>query len=335
MNQYYTEVELENYEWNIGYADKMVFMGSCFTENIGEIMAGLKFQTLINPFGILYNPMSVANSLRNLMAKRKYTEADLFEQNGIRGSYDFHSRYSAASSAEALSKMNHQLETGHAFLKEADYLIITWGTAWVYDLKATGKLVANCHKFPEADFKRYRLTPGEIVAEFRDLLTSLWKFNSNLKILFTVSPIRHLKDGANGNQLSKSTLLLAIDRLITGYGKQHCHYFPAYEIVMDELRDYRFYDPDLVHLSSVAIDHIWAKFKLKLISEEATALSRELEKINKAVQHKPFRKDIPDYEKFLVKNIQKIGKLTINFPYLNLQKEKKYFEMELNACKFS
>ena len=264
MNQYFTEIEIENYPWRIGYSDKVLFMGSCFTENIGEKMSELKFQTCVNPFGIIYNPMSVASGLRKLIEKRRYTKEDLFEQGGRWGSYDFHSRFSESSADEALAKMNEQVENGHSFLRQADYLIVTFGTAWVFELEATGKLVANCHKFPASDFRRYKLSQEQIVDEFRDLLTGVWKFNPNLKLLFTVSPIRHLKDSAHGNQLSKSTLLLAVDKLINDLDKRYCGYFPSYEIVMDELRDYRFYAADLVHLSPVAVDHIWAKFSKSL-----------------------------------------------------------------------
>ncbi|WP_163709780.1 GSCFA domain-containing protein [Mangrovibacterium lignilyticum] len=333
MNQYFTEVELADYKWKLDYSNKILFLGSCFTENIGGKMAELNFQTLINPFGIVYNPMSVANSLQALVEKRAYTEADLFEQSGQWGSYDFHSRYSGSSAEETLTKINKQVECGHQFLLDADYVIITFGTAWVFDLKETGKVVANCHKSPASDFIRYRLTLEEIVERFRDLLTVLLKFNSKLKFVFTVSPIRHLKDGASGNQLSKSTLLLAVDQLVKSYGKECCSYFPSYEIVMDELRDYRFYAADLVHLSPVAVDHIWLKFQQSLIDKKSIELMAKISKIRKAINHKPFRKDAPEYSIFLTQNMKKIKELTINFPYLNLQNEKEYFQKELNGCK--
>lgn len=334
MKQYFTEVGLEKYAWKLGYSDKILFMGSCFTENIGELMTGLKFQTCVNPFGIVYNPLSVAGSLRRLMAKKFYTEADLFEQNGYRGSFDFHGRYSAASATEALSLMNGQVEAGHRFLQEAGYLVITFGTAWVFEWKETGQVVANCHKFRAADFLRYRLTPGEIVDDFKDLLTALWKFNPNLKILFTVSPIRHLKDGATGNQLSKSTLLLAVDRLVNGFGKQACDYFPSYEIVMDELRDYRFYAADLVHLSPVAVAHIWDRFRSCFFDAKTEKTMAEIDQVVKAMNHRPLRKDSPAYLNFLQQNLAKLRELTINFPYLNFRNEIGHFEREVNGCEF-
>lgn len=334
MNQYYTEVELEKYEWKLGYSDKILFMGSCFTENIGEIMEGLKFQTCINPFGIVYNPMSVAKSLRRLIDGKGYTQADLFEQNGYWGSFDFHGRHSAPTPEETLAGMNRQVEEGRQFLSEANYLVLTFGTAWVFEQKETGQVVANCHKFQSADFMRYRLTPGGIIDEFKELLSALWKFNPKLKILFTVSPIRHLKDGANGNQLSKSTLLLAVDRLVAGFGNERCNYFPSYEIVMDELRDYRFYAADLVHLSPVAIEHIWEKFKGCFFNSETGKIMSEFEKITKAMNHRPLKKESSGYVNFLNQNLERLRSLTNNFPYLNLGKEIEYFEKEMNGCKF-
>ena len=196
-------------------------------------------------------------------------------------------------------------------------------------MKATGEIVSNCHKFPESDFKRFRLTPGEIVDVYRELLSDLWIFNSNLKIVFTVSPIRHWKDGANGNQLSKAVLLLAADRLVTGFGNEHCAYFPSYEIVMDELRDYRFYAPDLMHLTQVAIDHIWDRLSRSMIAEDSLRLSKSIMKIVKAREHRPFTPDSDAYQYFLLKNLNEINELTISFPYINLEEEKSFFEQEL------
>ncbi len=330
MKEYYTEVEIEKYNWEIGYKDKILFLGSCFTENIGEIMQGLKFNTMINPFGIIYNPLSVIQALQQLLDNKIYTEKDLFEQKGVFGSFDFHSRYSASSANEALLKMNHQVEEGREFLRQADVLIITLGTSWVYKRNETDSIAANCHKFPASHFTRFRLSVDEIVAGFVELLTELWKFNQKFKVVFTVSPIRHIKDGSVGNQLSKSTLLLAVDQLVNYFGKSKCDYFPSYEIVMDELRDYRFYASDLVHLSPVAVEHIWKRFKGSIVQKKDEQVMKKIDQIRKAMEHKVFRKDVPEYRDFLTKNIQKIEELMLNFPYLNLDREKSYFQGELS-----
>lgn len=335
MKQYYTEVELKDPAWQLDYSGKVLFIGSCFTENIGEIMQDLKFQTCINPFGIVYNPLSVSGSLRRLMFAKSYTEDDLFEQDGYWGNFDFHGRYSASSQSLALDGMNRQVAEGHRFLSEAGYLVITLGTAWVFEYRQTAQTVANCHKFPASDFTRYRLETSAIISEFKELLSALWKFNPNLKVLFTVSPIRHLKDGAVGNQLSKSSLLLAVDQLVSEFGPERCAYFPAYEIMMDELRDYRFYADDLVHLSPVAVEHIWAKFKTHFLSRECHKLMIEIDKIGKAMQHRPLRRNSTSYVNFLNQNLSKLRDLTFSFPYLNFQSETEHFKNEMNGCKLT
>lgn len=329
MNKFFTEVKIDDMGWRISYKDKLMMMGSCFSENMGEKFQQLKFQVDLNPFGVIYNPLSVAKSLRRLLVEKPYSEADLFEYQGIWGSFDHHSCFSATSSREALANMNLRLEQSRTFLKQAGYLFITFGTAWAYELKATGEIVSNCHKFPASDFKRFRLTVGEIVDVYRDLLSALWAFNPGLKIILTVSPVRHWKDGASGNQLSKSVLLLAADRLVTGFGTEHCAYFPSYEIMMDELRDYRFYAPDLLHLNQVAVDHIWDRFSRTLIAEDSLRLAKNILKIVKAKMHRPFNPDSDAYKYFLLNSLNQINELTISFPYINLEDEKFFFEQEL------
>jgi len=331
MNRFFTEVEVNDVGWKMSYRDKIMLLGSCFSENIGEKLKHRKFQVDVNPFGIVYNPLSVTKSIRILLSGKTYRQEDLFENSGIWGSFDHHGRFSSTSAVQTLSTINDRLEYSRAFLRESAYLLITLGTSWVYELKATGKVVSNCHKLPAADFKRFRITPGEIVDEFREVLAALWKFNPELKVLFTVSPVRHLKDGAVGNQLSKATLLLATDRLITGFGSERCAYFPSYEIMMDELRDYRFYAPDLLHLNQVAVDHIWERFARVLISENCRKMVKSVLKIVKAREHRPFNPETADYKNFLEHNLNEIRELTINFPYLNFDEEKKHFERELQG----
>lgn len=331
MKQYFTEVQIQDYPWKINHRQKIMMAGSCFTENIGRRMQRLKFQVDLNPFGILYNPQSIAKSLRVLMEGKTYTQEDLFEHEGIWHSFDHHSRFSSASAQTALDRINSQIDVSRQHLMDGEYLILSFGTAWMYELKRTGKIVSNCHKLPASEFKRLRLTPGEMVEDFRDLILALWRFNPNLKIIFTVSPIRHWKDGAVANQLSKSTLLLSIDRLVTGFGEEKCAYFPSYEIMMDELRDYRFYAPDMLHLSEPAIDHIWQKFSQKMIESESLEIIKQLVKIIKACEHRPISPGSKTYENFLITNLNEIDRLTKIFPFLNLESEKEHFELELNG----
>ena len=329
MSRFFTEVALSDPGWRIGYQDKLMLMGSCFTENIGEKLRLLKFQVDLNSFGIIYNPFSMAKSLRILLSSKTYTEQDLFEYKGIWSSFDYHSRFSDVSTAQVLRNINSRLNSSRSFFKDADYLIITFGTSWVYELKAAGTIVSNCHKIPAAGFKRYRLTPGEIIDEYRKVLPELWDFNPKLRVLFTVSPVRHWKDGATGNQLSKSVLLLAVERLISGFGKERCAYFPVYEIMMDELRDYRFYAPDMIHPSQVAIDYIWDKFAGSMIEGKDRETVTDVLKIIKAKEHRPFNPKTVEHKKFLVNILNEIQELMAKFPYLDLQEEKKYFESQL------
>ena len=329
MNQFFTEVNIPDFGWRIDYQHKISMLGSCFTENIGLKLENLKFQIDQNPFGIIYNPESIATSLSRLIDNQLYTEWDLFEQNGIWGSFDHHSRFSSVDIKNTLEKINSRLSYSSQHLKNATFLLITFGTAWVYERKKTGKTVSNCHKFPASDFNRFRLGSNDIAERYQHLLTELWKFNSNLKILFTVSPIRHWKDGAIENQLSKSSLLLAVDHLVKRFGKEKCAYFPSYEIMMDELRDYRFYAPDLLHLNESAIEHIWNKFYNSVFTNETKAIVKDVMKLNKAKGHRVLNSKSESYRNFLLSGLGEIERLTKNYPFLNLRDEKIYFEREL------
>lgn len=328
---FFTEIEIPEFPWKMDYSKSTMFFGSCFSENIGQKLQELKFNVDINPFGILYNPVSIANSLNFLLENRIFIEGDLFQNQGIWNSFYHHSRFSDANRKTALEKINTRIGFSREFLLRADFLVITFGTSWVYELKETGQVVSNCHKVPAAEFRRFRLEISEITGAYRELMAELWRFNPNLKVVFTVSPIRHWKDGAVENQRSKATLLLAIDQLLKGYDNDHCRYFPAYELVMDELRDYRFYAEDMLHLSAVAVDHIFAKFAKVLMAADSLQVAKNVVKIRKAVLHRPANSGTVEYERFLLHNLEEINKLTINFPYLNFADEKKYLEQELTG----
>lgn len=248
----YTRILLPKARFSFSYEDRVVMMGSCFAENIGRKLEENKFSVDINPFGTLYNPASVAEGLRMLLRPEYFTPGDLFQHEGIYHSFTHHSRFSAPSEEECLGHINSRLSESSDFLRKATRLVITLGTAFVYRLKSDGRIVSNCHKLPEKMFDRQRLSTQEIVEDWKPLLLALWEQNPALKILFTVSPIRHWKDGAHENQLSKATLLLATDALQKDY-PDRIAYFPAYEILMDELRDYRFYADDMLHPSPLAM----------------------------------------------------------------------------------
>lgn len=329
VTKFQTEVQIPEFAWKTGYQTPNLFMGSCFTENVGEKMAALKYPADINPFGILYNPVSVACGLRFLLQKKEFTENDLIQHDGLWHSFFHHSRFSSPDLEETLNAMNSRIEASATFLKNAGFLFLTFGTAWVYEYKSTGQTVSNCHKIPEKEFRRFRLTPGEIVEEYRQLLSDIWEFNPKIKVIFTVSPIRHWKDGAIENQRSKATLLLAADQLVRGFGENSCNYFPAYEIVMDELRDYRFYGEDMIHLSNAAVNHIWEKFQNSLIEKESRDISEEVKKIISAMNHRPFYQFTMEHINFLKQSLQKAYRLEEKFQYLNLANEKEFFSTQI------
>lgn len=324
-----TEVRIPDFRRKAGYQSPSMFIGSCFTENIGGKMAALKFPVDVNPFGNLYNPASVANGIRFLMQNRKFDKPDLINHNGLWHSFSHHSRFSSVNADESLENINGRLQAASQFLKKANFLFITFGTAWVYEYKLTGQIVSNCHKIPDREFRRFRLKIDEIVGEFTNLLEELQKFNPGLEVIFTVSPIRHLRDGAVENQRSKSVLLLAVDQLVEKFGEECCSYFPAYEIVMDELRDYRFYDEDMTHLSTAAVNHIWEKFQDVLIEKESLKISEEVKKIISATEHKPFNRVTKEHLHFLQQSFQKTCSLEAEFLYLNLEFEKDFFARQI------
>ena len=304
-------------------------MGSCFSENMGQKLIDQKFNVDMNPFGILYNPESIGNSLRILLEKSVFTEADLFQDQGLWNSFSHHSRFSDTNPEVALEKINSRIQSSHNFLKKADFLMITLGTSWIYKLINSGQVVANCHKVSAAQFDRYRLKVNEIVDTYEALLEKLWAFNPNLKVIFTVSPIRHLKDGAIENQLSKSTLLLAIDRVISKFSDCCCYYFPAYELMMDELRDYRFYAEDMIHLSPLAINYIFERFTKSMFTVESMEIATEVLKVRKAMEHRPVNPQTAEFRKFINSSLVQIGQLSQRLPYLDFTLEREYFENKM------
>ena len=328
-SKFHTVVDVPVYKWKTGYSKKNIFMGSCFTENVGNRMAMLKYNVDINPFGILYNPISVASGLRILLQKKEFTTADLIERDGLWHSFYHHGRFSSHTKDEALANINSRIKSSSEFLKEADFLFITFGTAWVYKYRKTTQFVSNCHKIPAVEFDRVRLSVDEIVREYKALFKEIGKINPSLKIVFTVSPIRHWKDGAIENQRSKAVLILAIDELVRDFGNDFCACFPAYEIVMDELRDYRFYAEDMIHLTEFSVNHIWERFGESLIDSGSTEISKRVNKIVQAFNHKPLHPNSIEYSKFLANIIKQADQFSIEFPYIDISKELNFFNAEI------
>ena len=328
--KFHTEVEVPSYGWQTGYAKKNMFIGSCFTENVGNRMAELAYDVDINPFGILYNPLSVGNSLQILLDKKEFTEADLIEAGGLWHSFYHHGRFSSINPEDCLVKINERIKSSAEYLLTADFLFITFGTAWVYNYKKTGQTVSNCHKIPAKEFQRTRLSVNEIVDFLNPILERVNQVNPELKMVFTVSPIRHWNDGAIENQRSKSALILATDELIRINNAQNLDYFPSYEIVMDELRDYRFYTEDMIHLTDFTVTHIWEKFSDSLIDRKSRETSNRINKILLAKKHRPIHRNTQEFKNFLKLTLEQIDKIANEFPHINLMLEKEFFVSELN-----
>lgn len=296
-----TEVNIPDFKDKINFTDPIISFGSCFGQEIGEKLKTYQFNILNNPFGILYNPNSIAKAIRILINQKTKEPKDLFLHQGLYRCYDFHSDYARPQQEEALKLINEQIKYGHEHLKKSKLIIITFGSATQYCLLENKETVANCHKQPERLFFRERIKIDEIVTCWQNLLTEIAAVNSNAHILFTVSPIRYLRDGLHESNLDKSILLLAINELVKNSTALPCSYFPSFEIVRDELRDYRFYAEDLVHPSPLAIEIIWDKFEKALFSPKTSEGKKEWGAILTAQNHRPNYPESIEYQKFLEK----------------------------------
>lgn len=316
-----TKITVAAPDFSIDYNSRLMMLGSCFAENMGSKFSYYKFDVDVNPCGIIYNPLSVANVLRLLVEGKRFEKNDLREVGGKWVSLFHHGAFSSADPDECLHRINDRLTKATGELRTLDLLVITWGTAWVYKYIPENIIVSNCHKIPSREFERSRLSVEDIVREYLVLIERLREINPRLRILFTVSPIRHWKDGAHGNQLSKATLLLAIDRLREEI--QHVYYFPAYEIVLDELRDYRFYAEDMLHVSGFTVDYIWERFLYSFISPEVFGLMNQIGRINKGVAHRPFEPQSEEYQRLVKKMLAEIAMISRSYPMIDFSEEKR------------
>lgn len=322
-----TIIELEEKKNKIDYSNRIMFLGSCFAENIGEIFNINKFKVSVNPYGIVYNPISVANVLKSIISKESFRDDDFIFTNDKWASFLHHGKFSNFNISILKEDLEDNRKKAYDFLVSTDVLIITLGTSWVYENIQTSRIVSNCHKLPSSTFNRYRLSVNDIVSEYNSLINRLRDINPKLKIIFTLSPIRHLKDTAHGNQLSKSVLLLAIDEIVSKFS--NIEYFPSYEIVMDDLRDYRFYKDDMIHISDFAVQYIWESFKKIYFSIETENTMKEVNKIIKAVNHRPTDPFSSQYSKFLINTIKKVDDLNLKYPEIDFSKEKESLMLKL------
>ena len=316
-----TKITVAAPDFLIDYNSRLMMLGSCFAENMGSKFSYYKFDVDVNPCGIIYNPLSVANVLRLIVEGKQFEKSDLRQVGGKWVSLYHHGAFSSTDPDECLRRINDRLTKATGELRTLDLLVITWGTAWVYRYTRENIVVSNCHKIPSQEFERSRLSVEDIVKEYLVLIGRLREINPGLRILFTVSPIRHWKDGAHGNQLSKATLLLAIDRLREEL--QHVYYFPAYEIVLDELRDYRFYADDMLHMSGFTVDYIWERFLYSFISPEVLGLMNQIGRVNKGVAHRPFDPQSEEYHRLVKKMLAEIAMISRSYPMIDISEEKR------------
>ena len=326
--QFRTSVDISKSDIKLSHSDKIILLGSCFADHIGQKLTERKFNVLCNPFGTLYNPESIAWLIDDcICGDRLNTDSELIfkTSDGLFHSWMHHSSFSSSSAQELVRKMNQAQQQTLKWLKEAKTLIITFGSAFAYWHRKLDILVANCHKQKDNLFDRELLNVENTAIQWLDLLSDLHDINPQLHVIFTVSPIRHQRDGFQQNQLSKSTLFLIINRISAAIDSADIpidiSYFPAYEIMMDELRDYRFYAEDMIHPSTVAIDYIWERFCQTHISTAEQAVSDACLSISKAISHKPLHPDSEDYRKFIRQTLKNIQQLQKEQPTIDLDKE--------------
>lgn len=327
MSRHHTSLPLATTSPQLSYQDSLLTLGSCFAQNIGQRLQNQLYNILINPFGILYNPLSISESLGYLLNESYFEEKDLLWCRDAWHSLQHHSSFSGTNKTHTLNHINNNLREARQHLQQTTCLFLTFGTAWVYTWKMSGQIVSNCHRFPAAQFERRRLSVEEIVTALLGVLLRLHKQQEHLNVILTVSPIRHLKDGFVENQVSKATLILAVQQLVEQL--DFCHYFPAYELLLDDLRDYRYYGRDLVHPNDLAIDYIWEAFEqCHLISEEGI-LRKQVAKLQQAANHRPYDLNSQAHQRFLQKQLSLLDKLAPQLPKKTYSQLKAKFSAQM------
>lgn len=322
--KFFTQIKIKPFDKRISHSQQILSIGSCFAENIAQRLRLAKFHVTSSPTGILFNPESIADCIDALSQKRVIAEEELQQANGVWFNFDFHSSFSSPDRNTAVSTMQSAINQGRNALKNSEVVIITFGSAWVYRHKASGKVVANCHKQPQSIFQRELLSTHQIVERWSKLLESTLR---GKQVIFTVSPIRHLSDGLEQNSLSKSILRVAIAELVERF--DNASYFPSFEIMNDVLRDYRFYAEDMLHPSSVAVEYIWQRFSEVAFSQPTLELIESIAKISQAAAHRPFNPTSATYHDFCRKQLAEIEKINDCQPTIDFSEEKAIFLVHL------
>ena len=305
-----TKVPIEKYQNPIDYNSRILSLGSCFAENMAEKFYYFKFQNSVNPFGIVFNPVSIEKLVNRIVNQIQFTENDIFFHNDLWHCYEVHSELSNANKEDFLRNLNSILSENFNLISNATHIIITYGTSWVYRNKTSNEIVANCHKVPQNQFDKEIISVEAIEKSIANTINLIQKINPNCNFIFTISPVRHIKDGFVENQRSKAHLITALQSAICDLPSTI--YFPSYEIMMDELRDYRFYADDMLHPSQLAIDYIWIKFFENYVSESEFSTMNQVCEIQRALKHRPFNPESESHKKFLdnleakIKTVQKL-----------------------------
>ncbi len=315
------------YPFTLDHQTPCLCLGSCFVEHIGSYLTENHFPVCINPFGIVYQPAAIAAVLERIVDGQPYQASELFCVQDVWRHFDFHSRYAHPDRATALDIINRQLAEAHAFLQQTQVLIITLGTAATYTLVPDGRVVVNCHKQAGSRFERRRYSPAENEQLLQAAIARAQNLRPGLQVILSLSPVRHLREGLLENQRSKASLLLAIDALCAR--QEHIHYFPSYEIMLDEFRDYRYYDSDLTHPSTLAVRLICERFARAFFSEKTQQLCDQLAALRAAVAHRPFFPQTTAHQQFVTQQLQKIQALREKYPFLQLTSEENILYSQL------
>ncbi|WP_329805762.1 GSCFA domain-containing protein [Flavobacterium facile] len=307
-----TQIPLQKSYFPIDYTSKVLSLGSCFAENMAEKLEYFKFENVVNPFGIIFNPVSLEKLILRSIHKKYFTENDVFYHNEAWHCYEVHSELSNPNQEEFLSNLNRLIDSTNQELSKSTHVIITLGTSWVYRHIESNEIVANCHKVPQKQFVKELLSIAQIEASLQNIISEIQTINPNCNFVFTVSPVRHIKDGFVENTLSKAHLISALHA--SNFQFPTSNYFPSYEIMMDELRDYRFYAEDMLHPNQTAIDYIWIKFFENYVDEKEFGLMNQVCEIQRALKHRPFNPNSESHKKFLENLNQKINTLVNKHP---------------------
>lgn len=316
------ELDVRPMKEKISIRDHIMLTGSCFSENLGEKLVHNRFNVMFNPSGIMFNPVSIADSLTSYITNRSYDHSMIFKHQEWWTSWDHHTRFTHSDADELLAMINASQKSAHDFLRKTDWLIITLGSAWVYQLD-DGRVVANCHKVPTDKFRKKLLSFEDVLSTLDNVIHRLFLFNPGIRIMFTISPVRHLRDGFIENNRSKAVLIQAVHHLVDKFDK--LYYFPSYELVIDDLRDYRFYAEDMVHPNYQATEYVWQKFLKACVDGSSHNVLAEINTINAARAHKPFQPHSEAHSKFRKKQYDLLQRLKEEYPYINWENDLSFF----------